>query len=256
MIHPWLPSSWRWRPYRRRSRCWRSSTHPDGRKCAALAIAGDQRRAQPGGLHDAQPLRQHGPRGGLVGGMETAWPQPGQPGLRAADHRVPAAHLRPATPVDVQRQNRPLARRLHQDHRRRPAPCVRYSRPGSPVLRRGASPLGTKHRVQLRPGRLACQRCGGEALPEPPARVQPAIACSSITDIRAVADGADINHQHRSGPGGRGPARRSPAWPPASPILATLPGELEESLLIGFDADWLDAELGCPPDEFEPGADV
>jgi hypothetical protein len=30
MIHSWLPSSWRWRPYWRR---WRSSTHREGRKC-------------------------------------------------------------------------------------------------------------------------------------------------------------------------------------------------------------------------------
>ena len=36
--------------------------------------------------------------------METARPQPGQPRLRVGNHRVPAAHLRPATPVDVQRQ--------------------------------------------------------------------------------------------------------------------------------------------------------
>jgi len=36
--------------------------------------------------------------------METARPQPGQPRSGAGDHRVPAAHLRPATPVDVQRQ--------------------------------------------------------------------------------------------------------------------------------------------------------
>jgi hypothetical protein len=37
-------------------------------------------------------------------GMETARPQPGQPRLRVGDHRVPAAHLRPPPPVDVQRQ--------------------------------------------------------------------------------------------------------------------------------------------------------
>jgi hypothetical protein len=47
------------------------------RERAILAMAGDQRSAQPGGLHDAQPLRQHRPRRGLVGRMETARPQPG-----------------------------------------------------------------------------------------------------------------------------------------------------------------------------------
>jgi hypothetical protein len=36
--------------------------------------------------------------------MEAARPQPGQSRLRVADHRVTAAHLRPAAPVDVQRQ--------------------------------------------------------------------------------------------------------------------------------------------------------
>ena len=36
--------------------------------------------------------------------METARPQPGQPRLRIRNHRIPAAHLRPAPPVDVQRQ--------------------------------------------------------------------------------------------------------------------------------------------------------
>jgi len=55
---------------------------------------------------DAQPLRQHRPRRGLVRGMETARSQPGQPRLRIGHHRVPVAHLRPATPVDVSARNR------------------------------------------------------------------------------------------------------------------------------------------------------
>ena len=36
--------------------------------------------------------------------METARPQPGQPRLCIGNHRVTTAHLRPATPIDVQRQ--------------------------------------------------------------------------------------------------------------------------------------------------------
>jgi hypothetical protein len=58
-----------------------------GSGCAAgeraiLAVAGDQLSAQPGGLHDAQPLGQRGPSCGLVGRLGTARPQPGQPRLR------------------------------------------------------------------------------------------------------------------------------------------------------------------------------
>ena len=133
-----------------------------------LAVAGDQLTAQPGGLHDAQPLRQHRPRRGLVGGMETARPQPGQPRLRVGNHRVTAAHLRPATPVDVQRQEPARLRRgcikitiAGQHHVR--------GIPGLGHLCFGAAPVtfGTEHRAQPRPGRLACQRRGGEALPEP-----------------------------------------------------------------------------------------
>jgi hypothetical protein len=73
-------------------------------KRAILAVAGDQLRAQPGGLHDTQPLREHRPRRGLIRGMETARPQLRHPRLRVSNHQVTAAHLRPATPVDVQRQ--------------------------------------------------------------------------------------------------------------------------------------------------------
>jgi hypothetical protein len=38
--------------------------------------------------------------------METARAQPGQPRLRAGNHRVLAAYLRPAPPVDAEDENR------------------------------------------------------------------------------------------------------------------------------------------------------
>ena len=142
-------------------------------ECAVFAVAGDQLGAQPGSLHDAQPLGQHRPGGGLVGGMEAARPQPGQPRLGVGDHRIPAAHLRPATGIDVQRQEPARLRRggikitvTGQHHAR--------GIPGLGHLCLGAAPvsLGTKHRAQPRPGRFACQRCGGEALPESPAGLQ------------------------------------------------------------------------------------
>ena len=126
------------------------------RERAALAIAGDQPGAQPSGLHDAQPLRQHGPRRGLVGGMETAWPQPGQPGLGVADHRVPAAHLRPATPIDVQRQEPARLRGGHikitiaSQHDACGIPGL-----GHLCLDTAPVTLGTEHRAQLRTGRVS-----------------------------------------------------------------------------------------------------
>ena len=102
MIHPWLPPSWRWRPYRHRSRCWRSSTHPDGRKCAALAIAGDQRRAagRPARCAAAAPARStRRPRrgnGNRMAAARAAGParrrSPGPGGPPAASH----ARRRPA----------------------------------------------------------------------------------------------------------------------------------------------------------------
>jgi hypothetical protein len=69
------------------------------------SYAGSSPSCQP------EPLRQHRPRRSLVGRMETARPQPGQPRLRVGHHRVPAAHLRPATPVDIQRQEPARLRR-------------------------------------------------------------------------------------------------------------------------------------------------
>ena len=87
--------------------------------------------------------------------METARPQAGQSRLRVSDHRVTAAHLWLATPVDVQCQEPARLRggRIKitdagQHHVRRIA--------GLGHLCLGAAPLtfGTKHRAQPRPGRL------------------------------------------------------------------------------------------------------
>jgi hypothetical protein len=98
---------------------------------------------------------------------------PGSRALRGGDHRVLTAHLRPATPVDVQRQEpaylsggRVKITVAGQHHAR--------GIPGLGHLRCGAAPvtLGTKHRAQPRPGWLAWQRRGGEALPEPSAGLQ------------------------------------------------------------------------------------
>jgi hypothetical protein len=87
--------------------------------------------------------------------METPQPQAGQSRLRVSDHRVTAAHLWPATPVDVQRQEPARLRGgrikitvVGQHHVRRIAGL------GHPCL--GAAPVtfGTKHRAQPWPGRL------------------------------------------------------------------------------------------------------
>jgi hypothetical protein len=170
--------------------------------------------------------------------METARPQSGQPRLRVGDHRVPAAHLRPATPIDVQRQE---PARLRGGCIKITVASQHHVRgiPGLGHLRLGGAPvtLGTEHRPQPGSGRPAGQRRGGKALPEPPAgleRPRPQdlelghTSCHrllrSITDTRTVTDGTDTNtkiDQARR----RGPTRRLPqsARPPASPILAAQP---------------------------------
>ena len=143
------------------------------RERAILAVAGNQLSAQTGGLHDAQPLRQYRPRRSLIWGMEAARPQPGQSRLRVSDHRVTVAHLRPATPVNVQRQE---PAHLRSGSIKVTVASQRHPRgiPGLGHLRLGAMPvtLDTKHRAQTGPGLPACQRCGSEALPEPPAGLQ------------------------------------------------------------------------------------
>jgi hypothetical protein len=115
-------------------------------------MAGDQLRAQPGGLHDAQPLRQHRPRRSLVRGMETARAQPRQPRLRVADHPIPVAHLRPATGIDIQRQEPARLRRrrlkitIAGHHQMRGIPGLGHLYFGAAPV-----PLGTEDRVQPGP---------------------------------------------------------------------------------------------------------
>jgi hypothetical protein len=115
------------------------------------------------------------------------------------------AHLRPATPVNVQRQEPAHLRggrieiTVARQHHVRGIPGLGH-------LRFGAAPvtLGTERRAQPRPGRLARQRCGSEALPEPPAGLQRPRAQNlelgypsrhhplrSITDTRTVTNGTD-----------------------------------------------------------------
>ena len=143
------------------------------REGAILAVAGGELSAQPGGLHDVQPLRQYRPRRGLIGGMEAARPQSGQSRLRVGDHRVTAGHRRPATPVDVQRQE---PAHLRGGSIKITVASQRHARgiPGLGHHRLGAVPvpLDTKHRAQRRPGLPACQCRGSEALPESPAGLQ------------------------------------------------------------------------------------
>ena len=145
-------------------------------------------------------------------GMETARPQPGQPACASAitgsrrptcgRHARRRLALGTGTPV----------RRPRQDHRRPPAPRARYPRPGSPLLRAVPVTLGTKHRAQLRPSRLAWQRRGGK--PSQNRRLVcsdhgprtsnsatcSAIACSAGSPIpRTVADGTDTGTIDRTG---------------------------------------------------------
>jgi hypothetical protein len=88
--------------------------------------------------------------------METARAQPGQPRLRVADHRIPAAHLRPATGIDIQRQEPARLRR-----RSLKITIAGHDQvcgiPGLSHLCFGAAPvpLGTEDRVQSRSARLA-----------------------------------------------------------------------------------------------------
>ena len=201
---------------RRPGRGGRSAQRAAGRpaRCAAAAPAPTM----------PQPRRANGNRTAAARAAAPARRQsPGCGGPPPASH----ARRRPApgtgTPV----------RRLHQDHRRQPAPRVRYPRPGSPLLQRGAS--HPRHRTPCAaPARpLACQR--GGVKPSQNRRLvssdhgprtsnsatRPAIACSvRFTDTRTVADGTDTNidraraptDQRADHPNRRGRlARRS--WP-------------------------------------------
>src|SRR6185437_11991587 len=110
-------------------------------------------------------------------------------------------------PIDVQRQE---PAHLYGGRIKITVASQHHARgiPGLGHLCLGAAPvtLGTKHRAQPRPGRLACQRRGGEALPELPAGLQRPraqdrelghMSCHrllhSITDTRTVANGTDTN---------------------------------------------------------------
>jgi hypothetical protein len=151
-------------------------------------VAGDQLSAQPGGLHDAQPLRQDRPRRGLVRRMETARPQAGQPGLRVGDHRIAEAHLRPAPAVDVQCQEPAGLARCQspstQNTVRRPGPA------GSPAGAAGVKPSQNRRLVSSdhgsstsTSGHTSCHRL-----------LRP------ITDTRTVADGTDTPRSLYRGP--------------------------------------------------------
>jgi hypothetical protein len=90
--------------------------------------------------------------------METARPQPGQPLLGVGNHRVAAARVRPATPIDIQRQE---PTRLHRGCIKITVASQHHVR-GIPDLGHlcfSAAPvtLCTKHRLQPRAGRPACQ---------------------------------------------------------------------------------------------------
>jgi hypothetical protein len=177
------------------------------------------------------------------------------PRLRVSKHRILAAHLRPATPVDVKRQESAHLRRG----------CIKVTVAGQhhvcgiPGLGHfcfGAVPvtLGTEHRPQAQPARLACQRRRGEALPEPPTGLQgprarisnsttrPAIVCSvRFTDTRAVADGTDTNLDQAQAT--HEPARRSSHssaetyWDTPPRVTSLRPLRLKGRPLAGYASD-------------------
>ncbi len=125
-----------------------------------------------------QPRRENGNRTAAARAAAPARrrsPGPGGPPPASHARRRPAPGT--GTPVG----------RPRQDHRHRPAPRAGYPRPGSPPLRRGAShPRNTVRSPG--PAGLAWQRCGSEALPEPPAGLQrPRPKTSNSATRRAIA---------------------------------------------------------------------
>jgi hypothetical protein len=83
MIHSWLRSSWRWRPYWRRSRCWRSPAHREGRKCP---------HRTPGGFGGSYLS--------IFGGGTGPWPRGYE---ELASGSCPARAVRPSPDADVPR---------------------------------------------------------------------------------------------------------------------------------------------------------
>jgi len=139
--------------------------------------------------------------------METARPQPGQPRLRAGERRAPAAHLRPATPVDVQRQEPAHLRggrikiTVAGQHHTRGIPGLGHRCFGAAPV-----PLDTKHRGKPGPADPPASAAGVKSSQNrrlvssdhgprtSNSATRPAIACSARSPIpRTVADGTDAN---------------------------------------------------------------
>jgi hypothetical protein len=122
------------------------------------------------------------------------------------------------------------APRLHQGHRRRPAPCVRYPRPGSLLLRRGAS--HPRHRTP-------------SAAPARPPRLPAPRGCSPprTADWLARTTGQDLELDHTSChrllrpvhryPDGGGRHRHQPRSGPGHPRASAAIIPLERGDLLG-----------------------
>lgn len=72
------------------------------RKRAAIAVAIDDFGPKPSRSDNPKPLRQDRPCGGLVGGVESTWPQSWKLALCVGDHRIPPCDVDPTAPIDIE----------------------------------------------------------------------------------------------------------------------------------------------------------